>query len=168
MEDCKICYSKESDKKLPCSHEICSSCCVRLNAAQCPFCRKNFIFTADEIKQRIQLGLINGYKWEVPPGLDIPLSNPSSFILSQRDFILPRDWLNNSRRIIIDEEPQINGPFSRAKKSGERRRRRFLSLDEVLERRKELKERKARHWDQKNGRLDKIIRSETSGSFEIE
>jgi len=148
MEDCQICYSKESNRKLPCNHGLCSSCCVRLNSALCPFCRANFIFSADEIKQRINLGLINGYNWEAPPGL----------------VFLPRDWLTPNRQIINTDENQSNEPFSRARKNGERRRRRFLSLDEVLERRKELKERKARHWDKKNGRLAKI---ENSSNWEI-
>jgi hypothetical protein len=148
MEDCKICYSNESNKKLPCGHELCSSCCVRLNSALCPFCRANFIYNANEIKERIQLGLINGYKWEVPPGL----------------VFLPRDWLTPNRHITVDDTNSlVNEPFSRAIKNGERRRRRFLSLDEVLERRKELKERKARHWEKKNGRLAKIT---NAGSWE--
>ena len=142
MEDCKICYSKESNKKLPCKHELCSSCCVRLNSALCPFCRANFIFNAEEIKERIQLGLINGYNWETP-NLNI----------------LPRNWLSNRQINNNYQELVINEPFSRARKSGDRRRRRFLSLDEVLERRKELKERKVRHWEKKNGRLIKITDS---------
>ena len=152
MEDCKICYSNESNKKLPCGHELCSSCCVRLNSAICPYCRQNFIFNADEIKQRLQLGIINGYKREIPP-------------------VLPRDWVTPVPRQLdeleiheplsgIVNEPFsriVNEPFSGARRAGERRRRRFLSLDEVLERRKELKERKARHWERKNTRLNKII-----------
>jgi hypothetical protein len=153
MEDCKICYSKESSRKLPCSHELCSDCCVRLNAALCPFCRAKFIFNGDEIKQRNQLGLINGYNWVTPPSL--ALSIP-------REPLLPRDWLNSNRQFISNEDLSINVPFSRAQKNGERRRRRFLSLDEVLERRKELKKRKEKHWEKKNGRLDKI-----NGSWEI-
>ena len=145
MEDCKICYSNESNKKLPCGHELCSSCCVRLNSAICPYCRQNFIFNADEIKQRFKLGIVNGYKRELPP-------------------VLPIDWIRPVPRQLdeleIVHEPFsriVNAPFSAARRSGERRRRRFLSLDEVLERRKELKERKARHWERKNSRLNKIM-----------
>jgi len=144
MEDCKICYSNESNKKLPCGHELCSSCCIRLNSAICPYCRQNFIFNADEIKQRFKLGIVNGYKREIPP-------------------VLPRDWLTPVPRQLDEleiHEPFSridNEPFSRARRAGERRRRRFLSLDEVLERRKELKERKARHWERKNSRLNKIM-----------
>jgi hypothetical protein len=147
MEDCKICYSNESNKKLPCGHELCSSCCVRLNSAICPYCRQNFIFNADEIKQRLKLGIVNGYKREIPPVLPLPI-----------EWIRPVPWQLNE--LEISHEPFFridNAPFSGARRSGERRRRRFLSLDEVLERRKELKERKARHWERKNSRLNKIM-----------
>jgi hypothetical protein len=145
MEDCKICYSKESNKKLPCNHTLCSDCCVRLHSALCPFCRQKFIFTADEIKQRVQLGIMNGYKPDIPPSL--------AFI--------PSDWINTNRQLVfsfIDNEEnfQINPHSFRPRNNGERRRRRFLSLDEVLERRKEIKERKARHWTRKNERLNKL------------
>lgn len=143
MEDCKICYSNESNKKLPCGHELCSSCCVRLNSAICPYCRQNFIFNADEIKQRFQLGIVNGYKRELPPVLPI-------------DWIRPVPRQLNELEIVHEPFSRIvNDPYARARRSGERRRRRFLSLDEVLERRKELKERKARHWERKNNRLNK-------------
>lgn len=135
MEDCKICYSNESNKKLPCGHELCSSCCVRLNSAICPYCRQNFIFNADEIKQRLQLGIVNGYKREIPP-------------------VLPIDWIRPVPQQ-LDELEIVHEPFASVRRAGERRRRRFLSLDEVLERRKELKERKARHWERKNNRLNK-------------
>ena len=37
----------------------------------------------------------------------------------------------------------------------ERRRRRFLSFDEAMERRQIIKEKKARHWERKNRRLEK-------------
>jgi hypothetical protein len=136
MEDCKICYSNESNKKLPCGHELCSSCCVRLNSAICPYCRQNFIFNADEIKQRFKLGIVNGYKREIPP-------------------VLPRDWVTPVPRQLDEFSRIVNEPFTAARRAGERRRRRFLSLDEVLERRKQLKERKAKHWERKNSFLNK-------------
>jgi hypothetical protein len=165
MEDCKICYSNESNKKLPCGHELCSSCCVRLNSAICPYCRQNFIFNADEIKQRLQLGIINGYKREIPP---VP--------------ILPRDWITPVPRQLDELEihepfsriinPPFSGividPYARARRSGERRRRRFLSLDEVLERRKQLKERKARHWEKKNAQATRHYQSVLSGLITID
>jgi len=142
MEDCKICYSTVSDKKLPCGHDLCSSCVVRLNSALCPFCRKNFLFTAEEIKQRIKLKIVNGYQVEVPPGLAFN----------------PLDWVENRQlnvSLVNREQNMVSEPFSRARKSMERRRRRFLSFEEVLERRQIIKDRKARHWDKKNAQLQR-------------
>jgi len=141
MEDCKICYSTVSDKKLPCGHDLCSSCVVRLNSALCPFCRQNFLFSAEEIKQRIKLKIINGYQVDVPPGLAFR----------------PIDWVENRQLNVslVEEENIITEPFSRVRKNMERRRRRFLSFDEVIERRQLIKDRKARHWDKKNAQLQK-------------
>ena len=138
MEDCNICYTNQSTKKLPCNHELCSECCVRLNSAICPFCRSKFTFNAIEMKQRISLGLIHGYNWEQPP------------VIRNNNSILP------NRQLHISEEYEANEPFSRIINNGTRRRRRALSLDEVLERRKEINERKARHWDRKDARLRKL------------
>jgi len=140
MEDCKICFITASDKKLPCGHELCSKCCVKLNSPLCPFCRQNFTYTADEIKERIKLNIVNGYNWEVPPGLAFR----------------PIDWIQNSNiNNQEDVEMVVHEPFSRVRKNMERRRRRFLSFDEVLERRQLIRERKARHWDKKNAQLSK-------------
>jgi len=90
------------------------------------------------MKQRISLGLIHGYNWEQPP------------VIRNNNFILP------NRQLHISEEYEVNEPFSRIINNGTRRRRRALSLDEVLERRKEINERKARHWDRKDARLRKL------------
>lgn len=142
MEDCKICFSNESNRMLPCSHSLCSVCCVKLNTPICPYCRQTFIYTAEEIKERIKLGILSGYKWEASPG----------FAFRPQDWIEHRQ-LNNY--IIIDDQ-LIHEPFSRARKNMNRNRRRALSLDEVLERRKMIKEKKERHWDRKNARLAKL------------
>lgn len=141
MEDCKICFSKASNKTLPCAHTLCSDCCVRLNTPTCPFCRQAFVYNGDEIKQRIKLGLLSGYKMEVPPGLAFR----------------PEDWIENRQlnNYVIVDENVIHEPYSRARKNMQRNRRRALSLDEVLERRKVIREKKARHWERKNGRLAK-------------
>jgi hypothetical protein len=80
--------------------------------------------------------------------------------------ILPRDWITPVPRQL--DELEIHEPFSAARRSGERRRRRFLSLDEVLERRKELKERKARHWEKKNAQATRHDQSVLSGLIPID
>lgn len=147
MEDCKICFSKESNKTLPCNHTLCADCCVRLNFPTCPFCRQNFVYTGDEIKQRIKLGLLSGYKMEPPPGFAFR----------------PEDWIEHrvenrqlNRYIRIDEVEVVHEPYSRVRKNMNRNRRRALSFDEILERRKIISGRKARHWDKKNSHLSKM------------
>ena len=79
---------------------------------------------------------------EVPPGLAFR----------------PEDWIENRQlnNYVIVDEIVVHEPFSRARKNMNRNRRRALSFDEVLERRKVIREKKARHWDKKNGRLAKI------------
>ena len=133
MEDCKICFIKESNKTLSCSHTLCSNCCVRLHTPTCPFCRQVFVYTDDEIKQRKKLGLLSGYKYEIPPSLAL-----------------------ENRQLNINIEIVVHEPYSRVRKNMFRNRRRALTFDEVLERRKIIREKKARHWEKKDGRLAKI------------
>jgi hypothetical protein len=130
MEDCMICYNNKSNKVLPCSHSFCSNCCVRLNAPVCPYCRQVFIFNSEEIKQRIKLGILNGYKWDA-----------SSNIIVEPEIIIENE-INNEY-------------FSRVRRNMYRRRRRTLTFEEVLEKRQQIKTKKARHWDKKNNRLVK-------------
>jgi hypothetical protein len=130
MEDCMICYNNKSNKVLPCSHSFCSNCCVRLNAPVCPYCRQVFIFNSEEIKQRIKLGILNGYKWDA-----------SSNIIVEPEIIIENEINNES--------------FSRVRRNMYRRRRRTLTFEEVLEKRQQIKTKKARHWEKKNNRLVK-------------
>jgi hypothetical protein len=130
MEDCMICYNNKSNKVLPCSHSFCSNCCVRLNAPVCPYCRQVFIFNSEEIKQRIKLGILNGYKWDA-----------SSNIIVEPEIIIENEINNES--------------FSRVRRNMYRRRRRTLTFEEVLEKRQQIKTKKARHWERKNNRLVK-------------
>ena len=159
---CGICYTNQLTRKLPCNHQICSSCCVRLNRALCPFCREKFTFNSDEIKQRVKLGLINGYNWESQPpttnnGPALGLPNRQLHLssievrLAQGGSLLPNRYLHYEEN--NTEAPQY---LSRVIRNATRNRRRCFSLDEILERRKELNERKARHWEMKNGRLRKL------------
>ena len=50
----------------------------------------------------------------------------------------------------------INEPFSRVRRNMIRNRRRNLSFDQVLKRRRRIKKRCKRKWMRKNGRLAKI------------
>jgi hypothetical protein len=131
MEDCTICFNNKSNKMLPCSHSFCSNCCVRLNAPVCPYCRQVFIFNSEEIKERIKLGILNGYKWDA-----------SSNIIVEPEIIIENEINNES--------------FSRVRRNMYRRRRRTLTFEEVLEKRQQIKAKKARQWERKNNRLDKI------------
>jgi len=125
-----ICYNNKSNKVLPCSHSFCSNCCVRLNAPVCPYCRQVFIFNSEEIKQRIKLGILNGYKWDA-----------SSNIIVEPEIIIENEINNES--------------FSRVRRNMYRRRRRTLTFEEVLEKRQQIKAKKTRHWEKKNNRLVK-------------
>jgi len=131
MEDCTICFNNKSNKMLPCSHSFCSNCCVRLNAPVCPYCRQVFIFNSEELKERIKLGILNGYKWDA-----------SSNIIVEPEIIIENEINNES--------------FSRVRRNMYRRRRRTLTFEEVLEKRQQIKAKKARQWERKNNRLDKI------------
>ena len=137
MEDCQICFSELSNKTLPCCHKLCSKCVVRLNSASCPFCRQNFIFSSEEIKERLKLKIINGYDWEVPSNIAFRETN-----------------LNNRQLNTITEET-INLPFSRVIQNMQRRRRRCLSFEEVLERRQLIRKKILNHWNRKHGYLQK-------------
>ena len=50
----------------------------------------------------------------------------------------------------------IPEPYSRARRNMNRNRRRNLSFDEVLQRRRRIKNKCKRKWMRKNGRLAKI------------
>ena len=39
-------------KQLPCNHEICKNCYIKLYNNNCPFCRRKFIYSIDDIKQK--------------------------------------------------------------------------------------------------------------------
>ena len=51
----------------------------------------------------------------------------------------------------------INEPFSRVRKNMQRRRRRDLSFEEVLERREMIRKRSKLKWTKKNERLHKSM-----------
>lgn len=66
---------------------------------------------------------------------------------------------NSSQRFSVDNYPDVNinnGHYSRARRNMRRNRRRNLSFDEVLLRRKRIKNKCKRKWMRKNGRLAKM------------
>ena len=85
--DCPICYDKKPClKSLPCEHSLCSKCYLRLDKSICPYCRAKFIYSAEEIKQRVKLGLECGYQSNnTQPGLELP----DDFIFNRPVGLLP-------------------------------------------------------------------------------
>lgn len=122
MEDCYICYCKKSKMhQLLCNHTLCYSCYIKLVQPHCPFCRQPFIYSDDDLHNKI-----------VPP------------IAPYIDRLIP-----NFIHVFI------NAPFSRVRKNCYRKRRRNLTFEEILERRKNIKNRCKNKWIKKNGRLNK-------------
>ncbi len=145
MEDCLICFSKpKSWKSLPCKHKLCLDCFLRLDKYNCPFCRKNFDYTNKEIKKRIDLN-IDYNNWQPPHQLIIPngFNNYNSINII------------NNRRINIENIIE-NQRFSRLNRNRIRRRRRKLSMKEIMDRRQNIRKKCKRKWNRKNGRLRKI------------
>ena len=162
MESCSICCfpyseqenseSKRSKKILCCSHSLCQSCYLRLEKTHCPFCRSNFQYSTEDLNKRKLLNL-DYYKWQPP-------SQITNYIPSET---------NRMRRInnvsdIINLPTQTNfqiihEPNSRIRKNMQRRRRRDLSFEEVVERRKMIRKRCQMKWMKKNGRLEKELAS---------
>ena len=165
MESCTICCFQYSDqecdkgisrncKTLSCNHHLCFSCYLKLEKTFCPFCRSTFNYTNEEVSQRNVLFNNITYKnWQPPsqllnyiPTSNYQVRNRHRSILEYDNIIIP----TNNRNQNIEQEP-----YSRIRKNMVRNRRRNLSYDEVLERRKIIKARSKRKWMKKNNRLDK-------------
>ena len=134
--ECYICYEHNSDKifkTLVCNHSLCNDCYKKLIQSKCPFCRH-------------------------------PIEIPNPSVYTAPDIPFSIEDINSSQNInfqnIADDYQQ---PFSRVRRNMNRRRRRNLSFDEVLERRKRIKKRCKRKWMRKNGRLRKI----SGGDFDL-
>jgi len=136
----------KSKKILSCNHVLCESCYLRLDKTYCPYCRKVFTYSRNDIIKRNKLNL--NYNWQPPSQISnyIP---PDTNISTIPTVIVPS---NNSRNRSLE-------PFSRVRKNMTRIRRRNLSFDEVLERRKVIRRRCQMKWMRKNGRLEKELAS---------
>lgn len=80
-----------------------------------------------------------------------PIEIPNPSVYTAPDIPFSIEDINSFPN--ISEHPV---PYSRVRRNMNRRRRRNLSFDEVLERRKRIKKRCKRKWMRKNGRLNKI------------
>ena len=151
MESCTICCFKYSDeykpdinrtkKTLSCHHYLCHSCFIRLEHAHCPFCRRNFTYSSQELSERKALNL-DYYKWQPPSQITNYIPGE---IIRVRNINRP----TLLERIIHDE------PFSRVRKNMHRRRRKDLTFEEVLERREMIRKRCKRKWKRKEGNANK-------------
>lgn len=135
MEECHICLAVPSEnkwKELSCCHKMCFSCFIRLAKQTCPYCRKEFKYTKEELLCRQQLNIT--YK---PP---TQLSNIHTIV-------------NSFNELNIDEDYNI--PNSRLNRNRYRKRRRNLTEEEIKERRRIIKEKCKRKWTNKENRLKK-------------
>lgn len=154
MEECNICYSNAINEwqQLKCSHQLCYNCYLRLDKENCPFCRHPFNYSIVDLTKIKQLGI--NYKPYSPPAQlniipDIEYYNP----LAQPYRRQRRNAIHNFNEGVLNtSDIQYSGLFSRQKI---RRRRRNLTEEEILERRKIIKERCQQKWLRKNGRLIK-------------
>ena len=164
MESCTICCfpyeeSNTSDKLITrskkvlcCHHSLCESCYLRLDNQHCPFCRLAFNYSPQDLIKRKSLNL-EYYKWQPPSQITNYIPSDNIRIRNRnRNTINISDDLRNTQNTNI-----INEPFSRARKSMYRRRRRDLSFEEVLERREMIRKRSKLKWTKKNERLNKEI-----------
>jgi hypothetical protein len=177
--DCHICLDKKPNLRiLPCSHELCLKCYVRLNKPACPFCRVSFTYTADDIKYRAKIGLINGYQsTDVQPGMILP----DEFVFGSSTSILENLYntenLNMRSRSYSDSIILSATRFeeSGATRSSKKNKRydyknnshtNRKSIEEINERRYLVTKRELKKWERKEGRLNKILNS-IGGSYEL-
>lgn len=155
MEDCSICYNKmKTGKTLPCQHKLCHSCYLRLDNCSCPFCRKNFTYSKKDLLNRDKLN-IDYSNWQPPSELMIPQgfnvsNNTSNTSNTSNNIINNRIYTNRYNNIFS------NPQFSRINRNRKRKKRRDLSMKEILERRRIIKKKCKRKWLKKNRRSKKI------------
>ena len=167
MESCNICcfpYSDENSegssraqKSLSCSHSLCKSCYLRLEKTHCPFCRSIFNYSTEELNERKLLNL-SYHNWQPPSQISnyIPPNTQSRI----RDRILTIN-INQQNQV---QNRQVQEPFSRVRKNMVRKRRKDLEFEEVLERRKIIRQRCKKKWTRKSARLEKELSCFLAGS----
>jgi len=153
MENCNICFLEFTEKPLinlnnrcryekilSCKHSLCYSCYLKLKQTSCPYCRKEFTYSLED------LTIKNKKNNKIPHSIGIQ-SNDLNTLWQSPTNIEYNIILNNT----------INEPFSRLRKNSFRRRRRNLTLDEIITRRQEIKQRCIEKWTHKEGRIIKEL-----------
>ena len=150
MEDCTICFTLPTVVKvMDCQHQVCHDCFIRLDKPQCPFCRIEFAYTQCELEERIKLNL--DYNKCQPPNI-INNSNTNTRITLPR----MRNTIPNPNRPNSNRPNNITDmPFARLERQRKRKRRRNLTMDEVMERRRLIRKRCKLKWTKKTKRLKK-------------
>ena len=159
--DCHICYDKNSSlKSLPCEHSLCYNCFIKLDNSICPFCREFFIYTKEEIIQRTNIGLRNGYQSnDLQPGLSIP----DEFIFNSSSQLLPSIiYLRNNR---LENHYQMIENYSNKRIKHTYKNR--PSLEEINDRRNNTNKREIKKWSRKERRLEKMNQSSVLSSDEF-
>lgn len=155
MEECYICFSnlESSDfKSLPCSHKLCKICYLKLEKSKCPLCRKDFIYTKEDINKRRELGIQNKYnspsvqqnfidRTRINDFSNIELPNYQSNRSHRR--------MNRNRNIDVEDIGVVG-------RQRYRKRRKNLSEEEIKEKRKIIREKCRRKWMIKENRLSKV------------
>ena len=162
MECCSICCFKYSEpnssdnkfpKKLCCSHCLCMSCYLKLDKTYCPFCRSTFKYTKEELDIRKSMNL-DYNKWQPPSQITnyIPIPRVRN---RNRQALLPNSIVYENTQAHSINNFNINEPYSRLRKNMKRKRRKNLTFEEVLARRKNIRKRCQRSWNKKNRRRSK-------------
>jgi|SaaInlStandDraft_7_1057024.scaffolds.fasta_scaffold04376_5 hypothetical protein len=122
MEDCYICLlsiSKHNIKILDCSHSLCHYCYIHLDKPTCPFCRTLFKYSNIDKKERTKL--------------KIEIKYQNNTLSSQ---------LNIIEDIFYESNIRININYSGViRRQSKRLRRRNLSPEEIIEKRKIIRKR---------------------------
>jgi len=155
--DCHICYDKNSSLKfLPCEHSLCYNCFIRLANSICPYCREKFIYTQEEIIQRTNIGLRNGYQSnDLQPGLSIP----DEFIFISSSQLLPS--IIYQRNIRLENHYQMIESRNKRKNNNNKNR---PSIEEINDRRNNINKRELKKWSRRERRLEKMNHSSTFSS----
>jgi len=155
--DCHICYDKNSSLKfLPCEHSLCYNCFIRLANSICPYCRENFTYTPEEIIQRTNIGLRNGYQSnDLQPGLSLP----DEFIFISSSQLLPS--------IIYQRNIRLENHYQMIESRNKNNNKNRPSIEEINDRRNNINKRELKKWSRRERRLEKMNQSSIFSSDEF-
>jgi hypothetical protein len=154
MESCSICFLEFTEKPeinlnnrcrfqkfLSCGHCLCFACYLKLHQTKCPYCRNDFVYSFEDLylKNKKTLKSSKNHSLGVQGIIETEITwQPPTTI----QYTLLEDTIE---------------PFSRLKKNTHRKRRRNLSFDEILEKRKQIRKKCQKKWTHKEERLIKEL-----------